>query len=329
MFVLEFAGEDDDLAALEAASACVGVERLAPGLATARSASERVRGLAYTRRVSTVIGTCTPTVDATVGLLEDADLARSGTVAVAARDVRGRADVPTQPAERALGDELVERGFTVDLEDPDHELRALFAPETAVLGWLEAESLRDYGTRAPAERPYVQPGSMAPMLARALVNIAGARPGQRVLDPMCGTGGLLLEAALVGASVVGTDVQARMVRGTRENLERYLRGPSSRGTPVGGYRLARADAARLPVQSDGMDAVVFDAPYGRQSPAKHASLDGLVGDALREARRVAARGVLVADRPRTDTAEEAGWTVQERLERPVHRSLVRHVHVLV
>jgi len=43
---------------------------------------------------------------------------------------------------------------------------------------------------------------------------------------------------------------------------------------------------------------------------------------------VAPRCVLMADRSWEDAARAAGWTVDSRFERRVHRSLVRHVHVL-
>jgi len=38
--------------------------------------------------------------------------------------------------------------------------------------------------------------------------------------------------------------------------------------------------------------------------------------------------VLVADRDWSTPAQEAGWSIADRFERRVHRSLVRHVHVL-
>ena len=136
---------------------------------------------------------------------------------------------------------------------------------------------------------------------------------------MCGTGGLLIEAGLLGADAVGLDAQAKMVRGARENMAAFLDG---------GFAVARADATRLPLGDRTVDAVVLDAPYGRQSKIAGRSPESLVGGALEETRRVADRGVLVADRPWAALATEAGWTVAERFERPVHRSLTRHVHVL-
>ena len=322
MYLLEFAGDDDPFALREAESRGSAVEALAPGLATARGV-RRPATLAYTRRVCRLVGTCEPTVEGAVALLSAAAIDRTGSAAVRARDVRGLSGVDTRVAERRLGDVLVDRGFDVDLEDPDHALVALFS-ETAALGWLEAEADRGFGARRPTEKPFFQPGSMAPADARALANVAGAGPGARILDPMCGTGGVLVEAGLVGSDVVGVDAQAKMVAGARENLAHYLETHCLED----GFAVARGDATRLPFADDAFDGVVFDAPYGRQSKVENDSLSVLVGDALAEARRVAARAVVVGDRSYDAAAEAAGWTVDAHIERPVHRSLTRHVHVL-
>lgn len=318
MYVLELGGQDDAFAAAEAASAVAGVERLAPGLATAREITDRVQWLAFTHRASDVVTRCPPDVERARDVLADATLDRSGTVAVRAEDVRGRTGVDTQRVERVLGQVLVDRGFTVDLEQPDHELRALFARETCVLGWLAIESVRDFGERRPTDRPFFQPGSMDPLLARALVNLAGARPETTLLDPMCGTGGILIEAGLVGARTLGIDAQAKMVAGARANLEAALDDS---------WDVARGDARSLPVVDDGVDAVVFDAPYGRQSKIE-GDRDDLVRAALVESRRVAPRAVIVADRPLKGLATDAGWTVEATFARRVHRSLTRHILVL-
>jgi tRNA (guanine10-N2)-dimethyltransferase len=319
VYVLELGGEDDVFAAREAESAADAVEPIAPGLALARDINaERVCGLAYTHQMSRVVGRTDATVESASELLAAHPLDIEGTVAVRARDVRRSADVDTQTAERRLGSVLTDRGFGVDLADPDHELRALFADDTCVLGWLVAESRREFGARAPTKKPFFQPGSMHPLLARALVNIAGARPGSTVLDPMCGTGGLLVEAGLMGADVVGVDVQSKMACGAAENLRAYLDTD---------FATMQGDATRLPVRDGAADAVVFDAPYGRQSKIA-GELDSVVAGALAEARRVAPRAVVVGDRSWIAAAREAGWNVEATFERRVHRSLTRHIAVL-
>jgi len=317
VYALELGGEDDAFAALEARAVAPAVERVAPGLAVAPAVdADRAPGLAYTRAVSRLVGRTDATVAAARAVVAAADPV-DGRVAVHARDVRGTAGVDTRAAERELGAALVAAGHEVDLDDPDHVLRAAFAADTCLVGWQVAARAGGFGARKPTKRPFFQPGGMDPLDARALVNVAGARPGALVVDPMCGTGGLLVEAGLVGARVVGVDAQAKMARGARENCRAYLDGA---------FAVVRGDATRLPLADGAADAVVVDAPYGRQS--KVVGGDGLVGDALAAARRVAPRAVVVADEAVSETAREAGWTVETRHERRVHRSLVRHVHVL-
>ncbi|GAB7009701.1 TIGR01177 family methyltransferase [Halorubrum trueperi] len=378
MYWLELAGEEDAFAAYEASTAAAGVELLAPGIASAgsvgnaESADRRdapVSRLAYTRTAHEAIARTDAGVAAAVAALEAAPIDRSGSVAVRARNVRNATGVSTTAAERALGDVLVDRGFSVDLDDPDHVLRALFAAgeradhdavpgadggdaSVCALGWVAVEAARDFAPK-PTDRPFFQPGSMEPADARAYVNLAGAAPERTVLDPMCGTGGIPLEAGLVGADVLACDAQGKMVRGTRENLREYVGGPGGRpagGREAGGreagrstaehadddadgglaptWHVARADATALPLRKDAVDGVAFDAPYGRQSKIARHELADLVAGALAEAARVAARAVVIADRDWRAEAHAAGWTVDAAFERRVHRSLTRHVLVL-
>ena len=352
MHWLELAGEEDAFAAFEAATAATSVELLAPGVARAGAVSDGIDRLAYTRAAHDAVGSTDADVDAAVVLLRAASLDRSGSVAVRARNVRNTADVSTGEAERRLGSVLVDRGFTVDLDDPDHVLRVLFAegPRTAhdavagadgergslcALGWVAREAAREFAPK-PTDRPFFQPGSMEPADARAYVNVAGAGPGRTILDPMCGTGGLPLEAGLVGSDAVACDAQAKMVRGTRENLRARLdsasetrtEGPEAASETRPEWHVARGDATSLGLVDDAVDGVVFDAPYGRQSKIARHELADLVAGALSEAARVAPRAVLIADRDWRGPARDAGWDVVATFERRVHRSLTRHVTVL-
>ena len=349
VYWLELAGEADAFAAAEAATAAAGVRVVAPGIASARSVGSTADALAYTRRVCAAIGRADPSVDAAVAALEAAPLSRTGTVAVRARNVRNSTAVSTTAAERSLGRVLVGRGFDVDLETPDHVLRALFAAgpraehdavdgadggraALCALGWVAHEPSRAFAPD-PTDRPFFQPGSMAPADARAYVNLAGAAPGRTVLDPMCGTGGLPIEAGLVGADAIACDAQAKMVAGTRENLRACLDASdrptgARRAGPAPTWHVLRGDATALPVDDDAADGVVFDAPYGRQSKIARHELADLVAGALDESARVASRAVVVADRDWRGLARGAGWVVDASFDRRVHRSLTRRVLVL-
>ncbi len=62
-------------------------------------------------------------------------------------------------------------------------------------------------------------GMLPPKLAQILINLCGDLPaGSRLLDPFCGTGVVLQEAALMGYVPYGTDLSERMVEYSRKNL---------------------------------------------------------------------------------------------------------------
>ncbi len=63
-------------------------------------------------------------------------------------------------------------------------------------------------------------GMLPPKLAQILINLCGDLPeGSRLLDPFCGTGVVLQEAALIGYTPYGSDLEPRMVDYTRKNLD--------------------------------------------------------------------------------------------------------------
>lgn len=78
---------------------------------------------------------------------------------------------------------------------------------------IEAYARRDQGR--PARDAKV--GMLPPKLAQIIINLAGLKTG-RILDPFVGTGVVLQEAALMGYSVYGSDIEARMVEYSRRNL---------------------------------------------------------------------------------------------------------------
>ncbi len=334
VYYLELVGEEDLFAVAEAATAAAGVELLGPGLARAESLTD-VGRLAYTRSAHERVERADATVEAAVTALRAAPLARTGTVAVRARDMRGSSGVSTARAERELGRVLTDQGFTVELDDPDNILRVVFAKGTvprhdavagadgrdrslSTIGWVTAESRRDFAPE-PTDRPFFQPGSMASIDARAYANLAGAKPGAVFLDPMCGTGGLLIEAGRIGAEPIGIDAQQKMVTGAQKNTAALLpdAGPVIQG-----------DATALPFGNGRVDALAMDVPYGRQSKIAHHDLEELVSSALHEAHRVAQRAVVIADRSWKTAADAAGWRLNAIFSRRVHRSLTRYVHVL-
>lgn len=207
------------------------------------------------------------------------------------------------------------KGRTVDLEDPRYVVRVVGARRLHVHLLLHDVDRTAMDRRRSTRRPFFRPTSLHPRIARALVNLA--RPGRRVLDPFSGTGGIVLEAALMGLSATGVDVDPAVVAGARENADHF----------EADVDLLVGDVRDLPVRA-GIDAVVTDPPYGRSTGTGGAMLDELrealfdgAGLLLSPGRRL----VVVQTGPRE---APPGWELLSRHGIRVHRSLTRHVHVL-
>ncbi len=323
VYYLELAGEDDRFAVAEALLAVSEPEMLAPGVVGVSRVDHRLaERLSMTRRVIEAVVDTTGDLELFLEAIESSEFNREGTIAVRATSVRGQASVDVPTIEHAVGAILTERGFKVNLDEPDHVFRVLISDNgtnSYFGGWVTVTPERNYGARRPPHRPFKQPGTMRPQLARALVNLSGVKAGERLLDPMCGAGAILTEAALIGATPIGVDVQTKMVTGTRENIRAFAAdGPS----PV----LVQGSATALPIKM--ADAAVFDAPYGRQSPVGFESAPGLVRATLHELHGLVERCVAVFDEPLDHYAESTGWTVVDRFDRRVHRSLTRYITIL-
>jgi tRNA G10 N-methylase Trm11 len=86
---------------------------------------------------------------------------------------------------------------------------------------IEAYAARDQARPARDARV----GMLPPKLAQIMINLAVGKvdpelsPRVRVLDPFCGTGVILQEAMLMGYSVIGSDIDERMVSYSERNIQ--------------------------------------------------------------------------------------------------------------
>jgi tRNA (guanine10-N2)-dimethyltransferase len=86
---------------------------------------------------------------------------------------------------------------------------------TVAVQEFEAWGERDYGR--PARDAKV--GMLPPKLARMMVNMSRAPQGSTILDPFCGSGTVLQEAALVGyKKLVGVDGDERGTKRSQQNF---------------------------------------------------------------------------------------------------------------
>lgn len=77
-----------------------------------------------------------------------------------------------------------------------------------------------------AKRDYDRPGSddlsgmLPPKLARMMINLSGADVTDVLLDPFCGSGTVLLEAASIGfVDIIGSDISQKAVMDSKKNMQ--------------------------------------------------------------------------------------------------------------
>lgn len=146
-------------------------------------------------------------------------------------------------------------------------------------GWDVLIRLTPRPLSARPWRVFAFPGSLNATVAAAMVRASNPSAGDRFVDPMCGSGTLLVERLAVGrpARVVGADSDAAAVNGVAANL----RAARYRG------RVERvvSDARRLPHPDGSFDVVCTNLPWGT-SVGSHDDNRVLYPAVLRELRRV-------------------------------------------
>ncbi|MEM4196335.1 MAG: THUMP domain-containing protein, partial [Methanothermobacter sp.] len=148
------------------------------------------RRLAYAHEICRVVGYSTTAEFEETAEKIDWKKYVKGSFAVRIKKLRG--DFNSIKLERILGAIIKSKiGAEVDLENPWTLVRPVLIDDRFIFTLHLAKISKDHFNEAkPHKRPFFYPGSMSPKLARCMVNLAGVRAGDRLLDPFCGTGGI-------------------------------------------------------------------------------------------------------------------------------------------
>ena len=244
----------------------------------------------------------------------------------AVRVKRFHSRIDTVATERKIGSLILENcsNIKVNLKNPKSLVRVV-AFEDIVYVAIERIKLnkKHFEETKPHKRPFFYPGSMSPKLARCMVNLARVKEGQLVLDPFCGTGGILIEAGLIGCRVVGSDIYWKMKNGTAINLEHY---------GITDYRTFNLDVRELKMY-EKVAAVVTDPPYGISTTTGDVDGENIIKEFYKsiydnmkdDAYLCMASPHFIDLKPMVD---EVGFEIVEQYGIKMHRSLTRIISVI-
>lgn len=301
LYVAAFPEEEREAAALELRAMTGAV--LDGGVAAAPVACD-VGASAYTKIVMAILAEAeAESFDDLVARVADMGLEAEG-FAVEVHRPPPKAPLNSIDAARELADVI---GGSPDLEHPRIALAVVAKEGRYWFGRVVSRARRDW--HDASERPENFSNSLPTRLARALVNMVAA-PGDLLVDPCCGAGTALVEAALVGAKAEGYDLSWTHVEQTRRNLDHY-------GMKV---RAAKGDAREL---EGRWAAAVIDLPYGHTSVADNQLYMDVVGNVSRRVKRLA----VVTGDEKDYVWARLGLKVLGRAKAPATR-LVRHLYLL-
>ncbi len=227
-----------------------------------------------------------------------------------------RTNTSSQELERKLGEILWKRGAKISVSSPRTVVRVYLADKAYVGILRHITDTKQFEERHPKRRPFFKPGVMLPRISRALVNIA-LKDGF-FFDPMCGTGGFLIEAGLMGLKYAGMDAFSEIISGCAKNLRCYGLPPC----------VLRGDARQMPIKSTSVNGISTDFPY-LQSSKSFGNLNELYSMATQEFARVlvsGGRAVVVSNREIMDIVEES-LEVVDIFRCRIHGSLTRRIYV--
>jgi len=225
-----------------------------PNEAGIRRVAER---LALTFGIDELLFSCPTSLDEILRNAEKHPLPPEGSIAIRCKNRSSY--IHSEQLIDLLGDVYTKKRV-VNLTNPDREVRAVVTDRTTYLGIKKAGlDTSHFQQRRGHLRPFLSPITLHPKIARALVNLSQIKKQQTFLDPFCGTGGILIEAGLIGANIVGSDIEQKMIDGSKKNLEFYH---------LNNYQLYCTDVEGIVQYAPSVDAIATDFPYARATTTK-------------------------------------------------------------
>jgi len=215
--------------------------------------------------------------------------------------------------------EKIPKTNKIELSKPDVKILYYSDKKTVISLW--ENDLETYYTKCLKHhiryRPFFSPISIHPRISRSMVNLSNSTKGDNVIDPFCGTGGILIEIADMQIEAIGIDILRKMVENSIGNLKHYnLKG-----------RVVKGDIEDI--KNYDFKAIVTDPPYGLSTTTKGEGVKELMlrsmeifTGTMKKKQRV----VMAVSNPKLINSKD--FTLIHKFEWYIHKSLTRYILVL-
>ena len=146
------------------------------------------------------------------------------------------------------------------------EIIIVKTPEETIIAQTQGTQDIELWTTKDRGKPYAsrKKGMLPPKVAKIMVNIAlGSEDhkDQVLLDPFCGSGTVLMEAAERNMLLIGSDTDPDSIEGTRGNLEWF----NERFSTSAQFKVYQSDATQLQI-AEKVDFLVTEPFLGKPKP---------------------------------------------------------------
>ena len=166
-------------------------------------------------------------------------------------------------------------------------------------------------------RPFFSPIGIHPRIARSMVNLANCSSGQKIIDPFCGTGGILIEIENMNIYGIGIDIVSKMKEYSDGNLK-YFNLTSN---------VIKGDIEKI--NEFDIDAIVTDPPYGLSTTTKGEGVKDLMKRSmLLFSQKLEKKQRLIMAISNPKLVRNSDFNILYQFEWYIHKSLTRYIVVM-
>lgn len=205
----------------------------------------------------------------------------------------------------------------VDLQNPTTLIHFFIISKKVFVAKQLWKNPNIFFERKAQHRPGFYPASLHPQLALAMVNLSGVVSNTKIIiDPFCGTGGILIECALSGRKCAGYDINAWMLKKCKENLKHYK---------IKNTLVKQGNATRFHKKCA---AIVTELPFGKNTKSQDLILlyTKFLKNAAQNTKRVVVSFPDFVDYKKL--VKKSKWEIKESFLWYLHSSMSKEIVVL-